>query len=410
MKNLFAFKVSTFTVEPQHYRMLRRQEVVVVSKRLMNLLVVLAAHPGEIITKDQLLNEVWGEVIVSDETVRKSVSDLRQFFANAGDKIEIESVRGVGYRLLTPIVPVTSTSDLPTRPDSRWLPWAKYAAGLLTCLLLLGGLRYWRNADKAEQKSNSEITFDSKRAFWHPTFTKDGQRLAFITKSNRAYELRVLDYDAGEEKVLFSAPSMMQAPSWSDDGRYLAFVLEGSEPGLAVFDCENNSVRPLGKGEHPSWLPDSYELLFTAIIDGERTILQQSSLPNSIADTIMPLAAWRVVSDGQYWYYSKEAEHGLWKYDPINNTDHKIVEDFDPKDVANWTLRKEQLIFWERAADQFFRPFFQMYDVNTGTQSTLDSIPGFCPFFYTGFAVHPIEDMIIYPRRRYLERAPGIDG
>ena len=106
MKNLFTFKISTFTVEPRHYRMLREQEVVVVSKRLMNLLVVLAAHPGEIITKDQLLEKVWGEVLVSDETVRKSVSDLRQLFTNSGDKIEIESIRGVGYRLLTPIVPI----------------------------------------------------------------------------------------------------------------------------------------------------------------------------------------------------------------------------------------------------------------------------------------------------------------
>ena len=57
----------------------------------------LAAHPGRVFTRNELLDRVWGEDFVGTErTVDQHVAQLR---AQLGAQ-RIETVRGRGYRLV----------------------------------------------------------------------------------------------------------------------------------------------------------------------------------------------------------------------------------------------------------------------------------------------------------------------
>lgn len=63
-----------------------------------NLLRMLLEHPGSVLTRDQLLSEIWGYDFDGEtRTVDVHVRTLRQKLGEAGD--EIETVRGVGYRI-----------------------------------------------------------------------------------------------------------------------------------------------------------------------------------------------------------------------------------------------------------------------------------------------------------------------
>lgn len=63
-----------------------------------NLLRMLLDHPGSVLTRDQLLSEIWGYDFDGEtRTVDVHVRTLRQKLGEAGD--EIETVRGVGYRI-----------------------------------------------------------------------------------------------------------------------------------------------------------------------------------------------------------------------------------------------------------------------------------------------------------------------
>lgn len=63
-----------------------------------NLLKMLLKHPGSVLTRDQLLSEIWGYDFDGEtRTVDVHVRTLRQKLGEAGD--EIETVRGVGYRI-----------------------------------------------------------------------------------------------------------------------------------------------------------------------------------------------------------------------------------------------------------------------------------------------------------------------
>jgi len=79
----------------------RRQDTVVpLTAREFTLLATMAAHPGRVFTRDQLLERVWGDAYYDDHVVDVHVGNLRK-------KIEddpahprfVETVRGVGYRV-----------------------------------------------------------------------------------------------------------------------------------------------------------------------------------------------------------------------------------------------------------------------------------------------------------------------
>ncbi len=87
----------------------RRAEVagapLALSRREFDLLAVLMRHPGRVYTREALLEAAWGydfygESNVVDVTVRR----LRGRIAEAAG-IELEAVRGVGYRLASPPPP-----------------------------------------------------------------------------------------------------------------------------------------------------------------------------------------------------------------------------------------------------------------------------------------------------------------
>jgi two-component system alkaline phosphatase synthesis response regulator PhoP/two-component system response regulator MtrA len=66
-----------------------------------DLLAALADRPGIVLTRDHLLERVWGGEFAGDtRTVDVHVSRLREKLATARSGIEIETVRSVGYRLV----------------------------------------------------------------------------------------------------------------------------------------------------------------------------------------------------------------------------------------------------------------------------------------------------------------------
>ena len=66
----------------------------------MRLAEVFAAHPGEVLTRDALLNAVWGvDYFGTTRTLDQHVAQLRKKIESAPDTDPaIATVHGVGYR------------------------------------------------------------------------------------------------------------------------------------------------------------------------------------------------------------------------------------------------------------------------------------------------------------------------
>jgi DNA-binding winged helix-turn-helix (wHTH) protein len=75
-----------------------------IEPRLMNLLCFLAANQGCVVDRDTLVERLWPEVIVNENSLTRAVSELRKHLRSAtnGSNVRIETIPKKGYRLVAP--------------------------------------------------------------------------------------------------------------------------------------------------------------------------------------------------------------------------------------------------------------------------------------------------------------------
>lgn len=76
------------------------KEELFLDTRLKKLLNYLFENEGEIIRREEIIEFVWGEVIVNEENLTKAVFDLRKLLKSKGiSGFQISTIRNIGYRL-----------------------------------------------------------------------------------------------------------------------------------------------------------------------------------------------------------------------------------------------------------------------------------------------------------------------
>jgi predicted ATPase/DNA-binding winged helix-turn-helix (wHTH) protein len=115
-----------FVLDAANARLTRGGQELALSNKPMALLAALAAQPGELVTREQLLDRVWRRRFVSDSAVKSVLSELR---AALGDDARaprwIETVAGRGYRFLGGVQPAAAPQpvrDPPPAPERGELP------------------------------------------------------------------------------------------------------------------------------------------------------------------------------------------------------------------------------------------------------------------------------------------------
>lgn len=76
--------------------------------KVMQVLVCLAAHAGEVVAKERLMQAVWPDTFVTDDVLTRSISELRRVFSDdAKEPRVIQTIPKSGYRLIARV----SSSD-----------------------------------------------------------------------------------------------------------------------------------------------------------------------------------------------------------------------------------------------------------------------------------------------------------
>ncbi len=94
------FTLGALQVEPA-LRLVRNDETSeIIEPRVMQLLVALTSARGNVLSRDDLMQLCWG-MVVGENAIQRTVSHLRKIASTiAGGSFEVETVRGVGYRLV----------------------------------------------------------------------------------------------------------------------------------------------------------------------------------------------------------------------------------------------------------------------------------------------------------------------
>ena len=92
-------KIGNITIDSGNYEAFRNGEKLQLTLKEFELLKVLASTPGKVLTRDFLLDRIWGyEFYGETRTVDVHIRHIRQKLGD--DQYMIETVRGVGYKMM----------------------------------------------------------------------------------------------------------------------------------------------------------------------------------------------------------------------------------------------------------------------------------------------------------------------
>ncbi|MEZ5582264.1 MAG: Tol-Pal system beta propeller repeat protein TolB [Candidatus Competibacteraceae bacterium] len=129
---------------------------------------------------------------------------------------------------------------------------------------------------------NPQVVLRSSEPLMSPSWSPDGNRLAYVSFENRRMQIVVQDVYSGARRVVASYPGINGAPSWSPDGRRLAFALsKDGNPEIYIASVAGGGLLRLTNNRaidtEPVWTPDGGSIIFTSDRGGGPQLYQISA-------------------------------------------------------------------------------------------------------------------------------------
>jgi Tol biopolymer transport system component/DNA-binding winged helix-turn-helix (wHTH) protein len=334
------YRFEQFEVDDREFRFSEHGTPLQVEPKVLRLLLYLIENRSRLVRKQELLDTVWQDAMVTENALTRTIGLLRKAL-NEDSRVPryIETVPTAGYRFIADVT-VVSAVDLGREPGgsetgktgetgpeagvpalvaadrpSRVRLW-QLAAGVAAVLLLASAAWiavHLRHEPAPPAMVQFQIPAPDKLNFYFnqlPAVSPDGQRIAFTaspTPFNINFRLFVRPLNAATATEIPISGSSASFPFWSPDSQQIAFTsdgtiqrmdLSGGPPVTICSDC--NAI------DGGTWNRDGVIL----ITNRTTRTLMRVSVAGVEAKPLHPLAAGE---SGQVWpEFLPDGKHYLY--------------------------------------------------------------------------------------------------
>ncbi len=229
----------------KHGMLIRLQE------QPFRVLAKLAERPGEIITREELQEQIWGNTFVDfDQSLNKAVNRVREALNdNAGTPQYIETVPRRGYRFVAPVAaapqteapapaaPVSTVSvEIPAQPRSDRSPSRTVLITALTVAVVLAVIGITSAAWLRQHKKPTLQETRHVTSFgFNPALSRDGKLLAYTSNPGSGTPHIWVQQTAGGDAIPVTTDSYpAYSPNFSPDGTHIVFYSERNGGGIYI--------------------------------------------------------------------------------------------------------------------------------------------------------------------------------
>lgn len=288
-RKCLVFSFAEIEVREGEFCIVKDGEVLPVEPKAFRVLLVLLCNPQKLIPKEELLDAVWGDIAVSENSLTRSIALLRKLLGDDTHEPRfIATVPTVGYRFLCDVqvsengsFPAATSgviSNSPAQPIKVILPSPTdkprarstrrsiiVAAGFLCALLTAGWIldkKWHANPTPTIVPSLTRITWDSGLTT-DPTLSADGKFIAYASdRSGEGHlDIYLQQIGGGEPLRLTHGPGDYDDPAFSPDGTTIAF--DSAVGGIYVVSTLGGTPRRLATdGQLPQFSPDGKRIIY----------------------------------------------------------------------------------------------------------------------------------------------------
>src|SRR5271169_6505281 len=98
------FQFGEFQIDARARTLRREDKIVALSFRAFDVLLYFVQNPGKVLSRDELLKNVWADSFVDENSLAQSISMLRRALdEKPGDNSYIVTLTGRGYQFVAPV-------------------------------------------------------------------------------------------------------------------------------------------------------------------------------------------------------------------------------------------------------------------------------------------------------------------
>lgn len=255
------FHLDHYTVYPKHNKISTGNKAIILEPKIIQVLCYLVKHQGEVLSRQQIADNLWPGNIVGLEVITRAIFELRKVLKDDAKQPKyIETIARKGYCFIGKIEPIEKTKRQGLLPDyfiakvSR--KWALITALLLSIIvffLVSAPMTSFKNSQlNTEKPSNYQTTIlsDGIGEIQSASPSADWSKILYIQKDAVSKDslLILKDVTSHQYSTLLRSSGLLRSVIWAKQNKTGFFIqCENTQCKINKIFTENGTIQELYK-------------------------------------------------------------------------------------------------------------------------------------------------------------------